>query len=364
MSTLLQTPLHAWHRQAGGKLVPFAGWEMPVQYGAGVIEEHRAVRERCGIFDVSHMGEFRVTGARALEGLQFLTCNDVSKLTPGRAHYSALTNERGGVIDDIIVYCEAPDRFLLCVNAANTERVGGVLRSHFSKEELEECSSRYGQVALQGPDAVSVLVEIAGSAALPERAFRHRAATVAGVSCLVARTGYTGEDGVEVFAPWSDTVTVWESFMATGRVTPCGLGARDTLRLEAALPLHGHELSEEISAVESGIGWVVKGEKGAFRGRDVLVRHLAEGAPRRLVGLVVEGGIARHGDAVEDRREQVIGHVTSGTKTPTVGKAIALALVAAEHHTIGGALAVRVRGKPLPATVVGLPFYKRNKESL
>ena len=363
-----RTVLYNQHVALGAKMVPFAGWEMPVQYGAnqygaGVIAEHVATRTAAGLFDVSHMGELWVTGPQALGLLQELTCNDVSKIADGRAQYNAIINPNGGVVDDIIVYRFSGERFLVCVNASNADKDFAWFVKHNRKDAVvTNASADYGQIALQGPRAITILSKL--TAQVPERAFAFTTASLVGADCIIARTGYTGEDGVEIFCPTAATPALWEKVLAVGAsdgLVPCGLGARDSLRLEACLPLHGHELGEEISAIESGLGWIVKLAKGDFIGRAVLEAH-SKSAPRKLVGFyVVDPGIARHGDPVLDATGERIGVVTSGTKTPTVGRALGLALVASQQSTVGSRFFVEVRGRKLAAEIVPTPFYRRAK---
>ena len=363
-TSLRRTPLYDHHVRLGGKIVPFAGWEMPVQY-SGVVAEHVAVRQQAGLFDVSHMGEIFVTGPEAEVALDNMTCNDVKPLADGKALYSAITTEKGGVVDDIIVYRYSRERYLLCVNASNAERDFAWFTKHNRwKATFENRSAEWGQVALQGPKAERILIELTRDESWKKLGyFFFRDATILGSKAIVARTGYTGEDGFEIFFPWAKTGDLWDGLLEAGRphgLVPAGLGARDSLRLEACLPLHGHELAEDVSAIESGIGWAVKVDKGPFIGREVLAKQRRDGAPRALVGIFVDdAGIVRHQDVVKSEAGVVIGAVTSGTKTPTVNKALGLALVDAKFRDVGTKLIVEVRGRPLRAHVVARPFYKR-----
>lgn len=365
-TALKRTPLYARHVELGGKMVPFAGWELPVQYKAGIIAEHHAVRQAAGLFDVSHMGEVIVQGAEALALLQSLTCNDISVLENGRAQYNALTTPQGGVVDDIIVYRQNAERFFVCVNASNTERdFQWIVTHNETSAGVENVSARYGQIALQGPRAEEIMRRLSGGEEVANLAyFSFIETTLCGISGVVAaRTGYTGEDGFELFVPVDSTARLWDGVLESGAplgLIPAGLGARDSLRLEAAYPLHGHELSEEISAIESGLGWVVKPDKGEFLGRERLAREKREGAARALVGFFVQGaGIARHGAVVRAPSGEIIGQVTSGTKTPTVNRALGLALVDRRFSALGSKIVIEVRGEPLEAEVVKKPFYKR-----
>jgi aminomethyltransferase len=360
-----RTPLYEEHVRLGGKMVEFAGWEMPVQY-SGVVAEHVAVRERVGLFDVSHMGEIWVTGASAEVCLEQLTCNRVAALYDGKAQYSALLNDTGGVIDDIIVYRFSSERYLLCVNASNADRDYEWLVSRNTTDAvITNASADYGQIAVQGPRAIELLAPLVRTTDLTQvKSFHFIETELLNTKVIIARTGYTGEDGVEIFIPSARTVDVWRLLLEHGapyEVVPCGLGARDSLRLEAALPLHGHELSPDISALESGLGWIVKFDKGDFIGRAALLAERERGIARKLVGLVLtDAGIARQDDGVAAVGSgESIGVVTSGTKTPTVQKALAMALVNTEHSSVDTKVACVVRGRTIGSVVVPLPFYRR-----
>jgi aminomethyltransferase len=361
--TLKRTPLYECHRAAGAKLVDFAGWEMPVQY-AGVIEEHRAVRTAAGLFDVSHMGEVRVRGRGAEALLQRLTPNDVTKLVPGRAHYSGLLTERGTYVDDILVYRLAADDFLVVVNASNAERDFQWMVDHAgeSDAELTDVSAQYALLALQGPRALAILAPLVtagpegGAAALKYYGFA--AGEVAGVPALISRTGYTGEDGVELYLPPDAAAGIWQQLLAAGAV-PAGLGARDPLRLEAGMALYGHEIDDTTTPFEAGLDWVVKLGKGEFLGSAALVAQQERGIDRKLVGFEVAGrGIARQGHEVR-RDGRAVGAVTSGTWSPTFEKALGLAYVPLALAATGTPLTLDVRGKTVEATVVPAPFYRR-----
>lgn len=347
---------------------------MPVQY-SGLVDEHTAVRNDAGLFDVSHMGEVSVSGDAALDFLQHVTSNDVSKLAPGKAQYSLLTNETGGVVDDIIVYMRGEGDYLLCVNAANTAKDFQWLsdRNTFGAN-LENVSSDYAQIALQGPKAVKILSQSVDKtedefSAAQFPAFTHQTLVhdfgSGEVELLIARTGYTGEDGFEIFVEPGSAPALWDLLVENGQafgLKPAGLGARDTLRLEACFPLHGHELADDISALESGLGWVVKLDKGEFIGRDALAAEKEQGVKRKLVGLeVFDAGIIRHGAKVFDDSGAEVGLVTSGTKPPTVGKAIGLALVESSRAKLGTELSAEVRGRKLKVKVIKKPFYKRGE---
>jgi len=362
-----RTPLYEEHTRLGGKIVPFAGWEMPVQY-SGVIAEHVNVRQRVGFFDVSHMGEIWVTGRDAERALEYMTCNKVAALVDGKAQYSAILNESGGVIDDIIVYRFSPERFLLCVNASNTDAdFAWLSERNPTTATVTNASSDYGQIAVQGPQALDLLAPLVKGIDLRSvKPFHFVEADLIGTTMIFARTGYTGEDGYEIFVKSERVLDLWRLLLEHGEsygALPCGLGARDSLRLEAAYPLHGHELSGEISALESGLGWIVKLDKGDFIGRAALLAEKERGVARRLVGFVLDdAGIARQGDAVlEPSSQRDIGVVTSGTKTPTVQKALGMALVSSEQASTDARIAVSVRGRSILGHIVPLPFYKRTK---
>jgi glycine cleavage system T protein (aminomethyltransferase) len=358
--SLKRTPLYDCHLEAGAKMVDFAGWEMPVQY-AGVIEEHRAVRTAAGLFDVSHMGEVRVRGAGAEALLQRLTPNDVAKLVPGRAHYSGLLTERGTYVDDLLVYRLAADDFLVVVNASNAPGDFAWMASRAQGEaEVTDESERWALLALQGPKALAILTPLASPEVSGLKYYGFVQGQVDGTPAILSRTGYTGEDGFEIYLAPEEAPKVWRRLVEAG-AAPAGLGARDTLRLEAAMALYGHEIDETTTPFEAGLGWVVKLDKGEFLGRDALAAQKAAGVPRKLVGFEVQGrGIARQGHAVVSDGGAV-GTVTSGTWSPTFEKAIGMAYVPPEMAAPGTPLTLDVRGKPLPAVVVELPFYRRPK---
>ena len=359
-----RTPLYDAHQAAGGKLVEFAGWEMPVQY-SGVLQEHRAVRTAAGLFDVSHMGEFRVAGDGAESFLQAVTPNDVAKLQPGRIHYSGLLTEQGTYVDDLLVYRLTEDEFLLVVNAANAAKDLEWLQRHKGAGvTLEDVSSDYGLIALQGPRAEAILAGLTSTDLTAIRYYAFVQGEVNGRAAIISRTGYTGEDGFELYLAPEDAPAVWDRLLEVGGpegLVPAGLGARDTLRMEAAMALYGHEIDDTITPLEAGLQWVVKLEAGDFIGRQALVAMKEEGLPRKLVGFNVEGrGIARQGHKVLVDGEEV-GFVTSGTFSPTLEKALGMAYVPVSMATAGTPLSLNVRGKLIPAVVVDLPFYKRAK---
>jgi aminomethyltransferase len=363
---LKRTPLFESHVALGAKMVPFAGWEMPVQY-AGVIAEHRAVRSAVGLFDVSHMGEILIEGEGAFELLDLLTCNDLRKLQVGRAQYSAFTTPSGGIVDDIIIYKYSDTKYFICVNASNSDRDYAWIQEHNQRQvEVKNLSSEYAQIAVQGPKAIELLTLLPGLASVAElRPFSFCDLSSDWGTVTIARTGYTGEDGAEIFVTPKQASDLWRALLEIGSqlgVQPIGLGARDTLRLEACLPLHGHELSEQITAIESGLSWIVKPQKGDFLGRTILEQQQKQGAPRNLIGLFLDQpGIARQDDKVLTTEDKEIGYITSGTRTPTVDKALGLALVDSSVSTVGTPLHVNVRGKSIAAHIVDRPFYRRAK---
>ena len=359
---LKRTPLFAAHRRARAKMVEFGGWEMPVQY-TGVIEEHRAVRSRAGLFDVSHMGEIDIQGADAVEFCQRISANDVARMKVFQAQYNLLLNDQGGVVDDVIFYRLETDHFLICVNAANSDKDFAWIEAHAAGQvEARNESAQYAQLALQGPRAETILQPLTPLNLNEIKSFHFAFADVAAVRCLVSRTGYTGEAGFELYCRSGDAEQLWTALLQAGApesLVPVGLGARDTLRLEKAYPLYGHELDDTTTPLEAGLEWVTKFSKPSFIGREVLVRQKEAGVKRKLVGLeLTEPGIARSGYALF-KNEKGIGRVTSGTQSPTLGRAIALGYVAIEEAQIDNAVEVEIRGRKTRAKIVSLPFYGR-----
>ena len=361
-SELKRTPLYETHIKYGGKMVPFAGWEMPVQYGSGVIKEHMAVREACGLFDVSHMGEILVEGSEACAALNHLLTNDFTIMSPGDARYSPMCNEEGGVVDDLIVYMLSPEKYLAVVNAANTEKDFAWMTSHNSGNAvITDVSSEYGQIAVQGPSAEKVIAKLVKLEDIPAGSYTFRdGVDLGGHRVLLSRTGYTGEDGFEVYTVSSETPDVWELLMDAGReygLIPCGLGARDTLRLEAGMPLYGHEMDDTVTPIEAGLKMFVKMDKPEFVGKAALE---AKAVPeRRKVGLEAIGrGILREHMAVY-KDGKLIGHTTSGTKCPYINKVVAAALVDSDARKLGDIVQVDVRGNMIDAVMVKSRFYER-----
>ena len=359
---LRKTPLNSIHKALDARLVDFAGWEMPVQY-RGVIEEHLAVRRCAGLFDVSHMGEIVIRGTGALEAVQRLTPNDASQLRDGEAQYSALTNEKGAPVDDVMVHRVAADEFFLCVNAANDDKDYAWIRDHLPPGvTAEHVSDHYALLALQGPRAAAILSSLTPPAVPALSAFAFTDDRVAGRPARIARTGYTGEDGFEIYCDPQDVGAIWEALLDRGRgegLEPVGLGARDTLRLEACLRLYGNDMTETTTLLEAGLGWLVKLEKGDFIGRDALARQKKEGLTRRLAGFeMVERGVARHGYPASVRGA-IAGEVTSGTYAPYLRKNLGLAYLPADSAAIGSEFDIIIRAKPVRARVVRTPFYRR-----
>ncbi len=367
MADLRKTPLNAIHRESGARMVPFGGWDMPVEY-SGLIAEHMAVRSAAGLFDVSHMGQLEVEGEGALAFLQRTTANDVAKLVDGQAQYSALPMPSGCPVDDVIVYRRSERRFLLVVNAANVEKDWQwLLAQSPSRCGLHNLSDQYALLALQGPKAQAILQPLT-SLALGTIGFYHFAeAEVAGGAAIVARTGYTGEDGFELFLAPERAPAVWRRLVEAGApegLLPAGLGARDTLRLEAKMMLYGNDMDETTTLVEAGLGWIVSlaDAKGEFNGRAVLARQKTGGAPRKLVGFEMTGrGIARHGYPVFVDGEGS-GRVTSGSFAPFLKKSIGLCYVPIVRAATGMPLEVEIRGARVPARIVPTPFYKRPRD--
>lgn len=364
-TSFARTPLYECHREAGAKLVEFAGWEMPVLY-SGVIEEHRAVRTAAGLFDVSHMGEVRVRGAGAEVFLDAITPNEVRKLTPGRAHYSGLLTEQGTYLDDLLIYRLAADDFLVVVNASNASADAEEISrraGNFAAVEVVNESANWALLALQGPRAPAILQRLTATDLAPIKYYRFAHGEVDGAPTILSRTGYTGEDGFELYVHPDHAARIWRRLLSEGAadgLVPAGLGARDTLRLEAGMALYGHEINATTTPFDAGLDWVVKLDKGPFIGREALAAQRARGLDRRLVGFEVTGrGIAREGHPVLVAG-QTVGAVTSGTFSPTFERALGMAYVPLASATPGSAIEIDVRGRLLAAKVVSLPFYRRS----
>lgn len=358
----MKTPLYETHIAEGGKMVPFAGYLLPVQYGSGVVKEHMAVRQQAGLFDVSHMGEVVFSGPTALDTLHHLMTNDFTNMAIGRVRYSVMCNENGGCVDDLVVYKFGEESYLVIVNAANREKDYAHMVKHLLPgTKAEDISDSVAQLALQGPKSVDIMAKLLPPQDIPQKYYTAvRDVNIKGIPCMISRTGYTGELGYEIYTAAGDGEKLWKVLREAGEefgLIPCGLGARDTLRLEAAMPLYGHEMNEEITPLEAGLDFAVKLNKESFIGKEALME--AQTPSKTRVGLAVTGrGIVReHQDVYIG--DQKIGISTSGTHCPYLGKAIAMALVDAQHADIGTAVEVDVRGRRVAAEIVALPFYKR-----
>jgi glycine cleavage system T protein (aminomethyltransferase) len=364
---LKRTPLNAAHRAMGGRMVDFGGWDMPVQYPAGTVEEHLRTRNHAGLFDVSHMGEIDVRGADAIPFVNYITSNDVSKLIDGQAQYSALTTPEGTVIDDLLVYRFAKDHLLLVVNAGTTEKDWDWITSHRRNEsvELKNVSADWCQIAVQGPDALKILQGLTELSLADIKYYHFTEGQVDGVPAIVSRTGYTGEDGFEVYAAADRAEQLWNKMLAAGNygtdtgILPCGLAARNTLRLEAGMALYGHEIDETTTLLEANLGWICKLSKGDFIGRERLAKQKEEGITKRLVGFeITERGIARDAQDVVINGERA-GKVTSGSPAPFLRKNIGMAYVPTQLANEGQEIQIDVRGRLVSAQIVKTPFYKR-----
>ncbi|MBZ5669366.1 MAG: glycine cleavage system aminomethyltransferase GcvT [Acidobacteriia bacterium] len=359
-----RTALNAVHRAAGAKMVDFCGWDLPVEY-SGITREHLAVRTAAGIFDVSHMGEIEVRGPGALALLQYVTSNDVARLQDHQTQYSALMLPNGSAVDDCVVHRFAPDHYFLCVNAANTDKDFDWIVQHNSfGAEVRNVSAHYSQLALQGPRAVEILAKVTEPQPADLKYYWFRTARCCGVEGILARTGYTGEDGFEFYFPPDPSAHLWNALLEAGAaegLIPAGLGARNTLRLEAGFALYGHELDEETTLLEANLGWIAKLTKGDFLGRDVLLKQRNQGVPKKLIGFeMMDRAIARDGYPVWVEGKAV-GKVTSGSPAPFLKKNIGLAYVPPSGAEVGREIQVAIRGKIAPARIVSLPFYKRPK---
>ncbi|MCM3566637.1 glycine cleavage system aminomethyltransferase GcvT [Neobacillus mesonae] len=366
MAELKRTPLFDVYKEYGAKTIDFGGWDLPVQFSS-IKEEHEAVRTKAGLFDVSHMGEIEVAGTTSLDYLQKVMTNDISKIKNGGAQYTAMCYENGGTVDDLLVYKMEDNHYLLVVNASNIEKDFNWLEKHLEGDvSLKNLSETTAQAALQGPLAQQVLQKLTQTDLSSIGFFKFQQdVEINGKKALVSRTGYTGEDGFEVYCQADDVVDIWKDILEAGKdegVIPCGLGARDTLRFEANLALYGQELSAEISPLEAGIGFAVKLKKEAdFIGKDALLQQKENGVPRKIVGIeMIDRGIPRHGYPVY-KGDELIGEVTTGTQSPTLKKNIGLALISSEYGELDSELEVEIRGKRLKVKVVPTPFYKREK---
>jgi aminomethyltransferase len=359
---LKSTPLKAVHEKMGARMVDFAGWYMPVQY-EGLKEEHLNTRANVGLFDVSHMGEFRVRGPKSLETLQWTTTNDVSKLAAGQAHYSLFPNAQGGIVDDLIIYCIKPgEDYFLCVNAANIDKDFKFINENNRGAEITNESARWSQIAVQGPKAIELLMRVLSPEIKGMAAFTHRLFPFQKTQVNVARTGYTGEDGAEIFVPNDSAAALWTELMERGQdlgVKPVGLGARDTLRTEMKYSLYGHEIDDGSNPYEAGLGWVVKPQKKDFLGKTPMVSARDNGLKRKLVGFMMQDrGIPRQGYGLLSFDNKEIGRVTSGTQSPSLNAPIGIGYVDVAFSEIGAEFNVDIRGRGAKARVVATPFVK------
>jgi len=361
---LRKTPLHAVHRRMGAKMVDFGGWDMPVQY-SGVLDEHHTVRQRVGVFDVSHMGEIEVRGPEALKLVELVTTNAASKLKVGQAQYSALLYEHGGFVDDILVHKVADDHYFICVNASNQDKdYEHIAANNPFDATVENAGPRYAQIAIQGPRALETLQKLTPVDLQPIRYYHFTDGVVSGIPARIARTGYTGEDGFEIYIAPEEAARIWEEILTAGEefgIKPAGLGARNTLRLESKMALYGHEIGASITPWEADLAWIVKLDKGEFIGREALIRQKEQGVTRKLVGFEMKGrGIGRDGyEVFVDGLPS--GWVTSGGPAPTLNKNIGLCYLPATLAEVGRTIHVMVRGQGVEAVTVPTPFYKRAK---
>jgi aminomethyltransferase len=364
-TSLKRTPLYEQHVALGARLVEFGGWEMPVQY-SGIIDEHRAVRTHAGLFDVSHMGEFKVEGPDALAFLQHLVPNDVSRLVINQALYTQLCLPDGGTIDDLIIYYLAENHYMLVVNAANIDKDFAWVQQQANNFDIRAFnqSDTTALLALQGPEAQAILQPLTEVDLSTIRYYHCSPGVVSGTNCIISRTGYTGEDGFELYCAPVDAPKLWNDLLAAGKdhgLLPAGLGARDTLRLEAGYCLYGHELDEQTNPLEANLGWTVKLNKSEFIGRDALLKVKEEGPKRKLIGVeMIERGVCRGGYAIYENDQQ-IGTLTSGAPGPALNKNIGMGYVEASHAITGKTVHIDIRGKRTAAQIVALPFYKRQK---
>ncbi|WP_338866897.1 glycine cleavage system aminomethyltransferase GcvT [Myxococcus stipitatus] len=356
-----RTPLNEAHRALGARMVDFAGWDMPVQYSS-VIAEHEAVRNSVGLFDVSHMGEVEFSGPGALETVNGLISNDLARIADGQAVYAGLLNEQGGFVDDVVAYRFSPERILICVNASNREKDFAWMKEHARGVAPVDRGDEYAQIAVQGPKAVGLVQRLTKTDTSKIGTYRFAEGEVAGVRAIISRTGYTGEDGFELYCAPGDAVTLWNALLDAGQqdgVKACGLGARDSLRTEMKYALYGNDIDDSHTALEAGLGWIVKLDKAGFIGKDALVAQKAAGVKRKLVGFELTGaGIPRHGYPILKEGSRV-GEVTSGTMGPTVKKPIGIGYVPTELAAEGSTFDVEIRGRAVPAVVVKTPFLKK-----
>lgn len=357
-----KTCLHDKHVALGALMSPFGGFDMPIQY-KGIVEEHNAVRNACGVFDVSHMGEVNISGPDAEKFVNYIFTNDIAGAPEGKIFYGMMLNPNGGVVDDLLVYKRDENNFFLVINASNIDRDVAWITSHAEgyDVEIDHLSDRLGELAIQGPASESVMEEVLGINCKELEFYTFKESELDGKHILVSRTGYTGEDGFEVYADHDTIRTLWDELIESGRVEPCGLGCRDTLRFEVGLPLYGDELGDDISPVEACLSMFVKLDKPDFIGKDVIAKQKAEGAPRKLIGLeMADKAIPRHGYEVLNDADEVVGYVTTGYRGISVDKSIAAALVQTPYAVKDSELRIRIRKKTFPAKVVAKKFYKKS----
>lgn len=357
-----KTCLHDRHVKLGAQMSPFAGFDMPIQY-SGIAEEHNAVRQACGVFDVSHMGEVNISGPDAERYVNYIFSNDVTGAAVGQVFYGMMLNERGGVVDDLLVYKRGDDNFFLVINASNIDKDVAWIRGNAEgfDVEIDNLSDELGELAVQGPEAEQVLEQVLGINCAHLTFYTFYEASLDGEHILVSRTGYTGEDGFEIYASHDVTRALWDRLMESGRALPCGLGCRDTLRFEVGLPLYGDELADDITPVEASLSMFVKTDKPSFIGRDAIVAQKEQGVSRKCVGLeLLDRAIPRHGYEVLNAEGETVGYVTTGYRGISVDKSIAMALVATPYAKQGTELSIRVRRKTFPAVVVPRKFYKKS----
>lgn len=362
MEPIKTTCLHSRHTALGAQMSPFGGFDMPIQY-SGIVEEHTAVRTACGVFDVSHMGEVNISGPDAEKFVGHIFTNDVRDIPEGKILYGMMLNPEGGVVDDLLVYKRGDNNFFLVINASNIDKDMAWIEGHAQgyDVEIDPLSDYLGELAVQGPEAEEVMEQVLGIACRDLAFYTFKESELDGAHILVSRTGYTGEDGFEIYADHDTIRSLWDHLMDSERALPCGLGCRDTLRFEVGLPLYGDELADDISPIEAGLGVFVKLEKPEFIGREVMERQKAEGAPRKLVGIeLADRAIPRHGYEVLNEADEVIGHVTTGYRGISVDKSIAAALVKAEYSAKDTPVKIRIRKKTFPGTVTAKKFYKKS----
>ncbi len=362
MADIKKTCLHQCHVDLGAQMSPFGGFDMPIQY-RGIVEEHNAVRNACGVFDVSHMGEVDVKGPDAEKFVNYIFTNDVTGAPAGQCFYGMMLHPSGGVVDDLLVYKRGANHFFLVINAANIDKDVDWILSHREgfDVEIDHLSDSLGELAIQGPEAEKVVTEVLGIECADLAFYTFKELTYKGKPIIISRTGYTGEDGFEIYCDHALTVEIWKTLLASGKVEPCGLGCRDTLRFEVGLPLYGDELSDDITPVEAGLSMFVKLDKDNFIGKEAIAKQKAEGPARKLVGLeLLDRAIPRHGYEVLNENDEVVGEITTGYHAISVDKSIAMALIDAAYAKLDTPLKVRIRRKTFPAVVVKKKFYKKS----